>query len=336
MNFHGFAVHRPHAALEPYEFAPAKLGPHDIEVEISHCGICHSDVHIIDDDWGSSSYPAVPGHEIVGHVTARGSEVTAFSSGDRVGIGWQASSCGQCEWCIGGDENLCRENAATCMGRPGGFADRIRIDSRFAFAIPDALSSEHAAPLLCGGITVYTPFRTNNVKPEHRVGIIGVGGLGHFALQFARAMGCEVTAFTTSPDKADEARSFGAHHVVSSVDSDAHRTLRSSLDFILSTVYVSLDWKSYLGMLRPKGTLCFLSGLSGKLDLPSGMLMSGHRRITGSTIGNRTHIREMLDFAARHNIVAKTERYTPDRINEAMDRVRSGKARYRVVLDMTT
>ena len=334
MSFHGYAAFSRSAALQPYEFSPSALAPPDIEIEVSHCGICHSDVHIIDNDWGSSNYPAVPGHEIVGHVTAAGTGVHALAIGDRVGIGWQSGSCGVCEWCVRGDENLCSTSDATCMGRPGGFADRVRIDSRFAFSIPESLASEHAAPLLCGGITVYTPLRTNDVLPHHRVGIIGIGGLGHFAVQFAHAMGCEVTAFTTHPDKANEARAFGAHHVVSSTDTEEHRQHRNSLDFILSTVYVPLDWASYVRMLRPKGRLCFLSGLAGTLNIPSGMLMGGHKSVTGSTIGNRTAIREMLEFSARHNIAAKTEVYTPNRINEAIDRVRSGAARYRVVLDM--
>ena len=182
------------------------LGPHDVEIRISHCGICHSDVHLVDGDWGMGSYPMVPGHEIVGTVAALGPEVRHLEAGARVGVGWQRGACLACESCGAGDENLCAENEATCVGHHGGFADRIRLDGRFAFPIPEGLASENAAPLLCGGATVYSPLR-RWVKPSMRVGVVGIGGLGHLGLQFARAMGCEVTAISSTPDKEAEARS---------------------------------------------------------------------------------------------------------------------------------
>ena len=193
MGFRAYAAHEQKGPLAPFVYEPGELGPNDVEIRVSHCGICHSDVHLVDGDWGASSYPMVPGHEIVGTVAAAGPAVRQLAVGQRVGVGWQCGACLECEWCVSGQENLCAQEEATCVERPGGFAERIRVDGRFAFPIPDALRSEHAAPLLCGGVTVYAPL-ARFARPSLRVGVIGIGGLGHLALQFARAMGCEVTA----------------------------------------------------------------------------------------------------------------------------------------------
>ncbi|MBW2379632.1 MAG: NAD(P)-dependent alcohol dehydrogenase, partial [Deltaproteobacteria bacterium] len=256
-----YAAHEPGASLTSFDYEPDVLGPHDVEIEITHCGICHSDLHLIDNDWQSSAYPLVPGHEIVGTIAQRGALITHVDVGERVGVGWQCGSCLQCEWCERGDENLCASIAETCVGRPGGFADRIRVDGRFAFAIPDALSSELAAPLLCGGITVYSPLQ-QHARPQSRVGVIGIGGLGHLAIRFARAMGCEVTAFSSTAAKEEEARAHGAHHFVSSIDDTALKGQRESLDLVISTVNSPLNWNRYVSALRPNGVLSFVGALA--------------------------------------------------------------------------
>lgn len=333
MKINAFAAPKPGATLIPYQYEAAPLGPQDIEISISHCGICHSDVHLIDNDWSVSDYPMVPGHEVIGTVAQLGSAVTALEVGQRVGVGWQASSCLQCEWCLSGQEQLCRENKATCVGRPGGFGEAIRVDHRFAFPIPEALESENAAPLLCGGITVYSPLRLYNVKPHHKVGVIGIGGLGHLAIQFASAYGCEVTAFSTTPDKEAAVRALGAHHFVVSKDAAQMKAARNSLDFIISTVNVQLNWKDWLKILRPNGKLCFV-GAGGNVEVPAGILLMQQKTICGSSIGGRTEIREMLEFAARHGIKAQTEVMPATQVNVALDKLRKNEARYRMVLKM--
>ena len=209
----GLAAHAAGAELLSFRYDPGKLGAHEVEIAITHCGICHSDLHLIANDWGISQYPFIPGHEIIGKVTAVGSEVKSLEVGQRVGLGWQSNSCGHCEWCLKGQENLCPEAEATCVHRNGGYADRVRANDRFVVPIPDALDSEHAAPLLCAGITVYNPMRINGINPSSRVGVVGIGGLGHLAIQFARVFGAEVTAFSTSPAKEKEARALGAQSI---------------------------------------------------------------------------------------------------------------------------
>ena len=326
-----YAAREAGASLAPYDFEPDALGPHDVEIAITHCGICHSDLHLIDNDWQTSQYPLIPGHEIVGTVARKGPLVTHVDVGARVGVGWQCGSCLQCEWCERGDENLCSKIVETCVGRPGGFADRIRVDGRFAFSIPDALSSEVAAPLLCGGVTVYSPLR-QHARPQSRVGVIGIGGLGHLAIRFARAMGCEVTAFSSTAAKEEEARAHGAHRFVSSVDDAALKAQRESLDLIISTVNSQLNWKRYVSALRPDGVLSFVGALAELVSIHTGMLMARRRSVTSSPIGGRLTMREMLDFAARHGIGAQVETLPMSDVNTALDRLRRNDVRYRFVL----
>ena len=209
LKFKDSAVHAAGAELLPYHYDPGKLGSQEVEIAITHCGICHSDLHLISNDWGISQYPFIPGHEVIGTVAALGGEVRSLQLGQRVGLGWQSNSCGQCEWCLRGMENLCADAEGTCVHRNGGYAERVRANARFVIPIPDCLVSEQAAPLLCGGITVYNPLRTHGVNPSSRVGIVGIGGLGHLAIQFARVFGAEVTAFSTTLDKEAEARAAG-------------------------------------------------------------------------------------------------------------------------------
>ena len=232
----GFATHAAGAELLPYKYEPGDLKQSDVEIAISHCGVCRSDIHLIDNDWGVSQYPFIPGHEIIGRVTVTGSAVLGLNTGDRVGAGWQASCCGQCEWCLQGAENLCADSQGTCVHRHGGYADRVRVNARFVVPIPDGVDSERTAPLLCGGVTVYNPIRTYGVNPSSRVGIVGIGGLGHLALQFAHAFGAEVTAFSTSPAKEAESRSLGAHQFVNTRETKMLKKLAGYFDLILSTI----------------------------------------------------------------------------------------------------
>jgi len=331
-HIHGLAVHAAGAELLAYKYAPGELAPTDVEVRISHCGICHSDVHLMDNDWGVSKYPFIPGHEIVGTVTLAGSSVRDLKVGQRVGIGWQADSCGICEWCRRGDENLCAKAQPTCVGRNGGYADSIRVNSRFAIAVPEALESENVAPLLCGGITVYSPLRNLLARPSSRVGVIGIGGLGHLALQFARAFGCEVTAFSTSTDKEDEAKELGAHNFVNSRDSGALKAAAGSLDLILSTVSADLEFQSFVNALRPKGILCMLGASPSNLAIAPASLLSGDKAVAGSNTGSPSVLHEMLEVAARHNIKAITERFAMKDANEAIAKVKKNQVRYRAVL----
>jgi uncharacterized zinc-type alcohol dehydrogenase-like protein len=308
------------------------LGEDDVEVKISHCGMCYSDVHLIDNNWGNSKYPFIPGHEIVGTVTAAGSRVRALKSGDRVGIGWQANSCGMCEWCRKGMENMCPLAQPTCVGRNGGYADAIRVNWRFAVKVPDVLESENVAPLLCAGITVYSPLRNQGVRPSSRVGIIGIGGLGHIGLQFARAFGAEVTAFSTSKDKEQEALRLGAHHFVNTRATNALKKLAGSFDVLLSTVDSDQDWAGYLGALRPNGVLALVGAPPAPIPVQGFALISQQRSIAGSSTGSPSDLTEMLDVAARHNIKAVTERFPMDKANEALAKVKKNQVRYRAVL----
>jgi uncharacterized zinc-type alcohol dehydrogenase-like protein len=328
----GYAATKAKARLELFQYELKELGPWDVSIQVSHCGICHSDIHLIDDDWNFSKFPLVPGHEIVGKIIEKGERVAHLKIGDRVGVGWQAGSCMNCEWCEQGEEHLCSESRAVCVGNYGGFGEQVVADGRFAFPIPKSISSEAAAPLLCGGVTVYSPFRQYEVRPFMKVGVIGIGGLGHLALQFADAFGCEVFAFSTSAAKEQDAKKFGADHFVLSKNSKAFGRLKHSLDFILSTVNVNLDWGAYMELLRPKGKLCFVGVPPGDIKAVPFSLIVGERSMCGRVIGNRRTIREMLEFSARHKIGSRSEIMPIASVNDALERVRQNQARYRVVL----
>jgi uncharacterized zinc-type alcohol dehydrogenase-like protein len=289
-------------------------------------------LHLISNDWGISQVPFIPGHEIIGKITAVGSDVKTLQLGQRVGVGWQSNSCGECEWCSRGLENLCATAEATCVRRHGGYAEAVRVNARFAIPIPEAIASEGAAPLLCGGITVYNPLRSHGVNPSSRVGIVGIGGLGHMALQFARVFGAEVTAFSTSEAKEKEARALGAHHFVNTRESKAMREVAGKFDFILTTINADQDWMAYIQALRPTGTLCFVGVPPSPISVHAFPLISGTRTITGSPIGSPHMLREMIDVAARHGIKAQTESFPMAKVNEAIEKVKKNKVRYRAVL----
>jgi uncharacterized zinc-type alcohol dehydrogenase-like protein len=332
LSISAFAALAAKQALVPYDYEPAPLSRVDVEIDISHCGICHSDLHLIDNDWAVSRYPLVPGHEIVGTVAGAGAD-SGHAVGGRVGVGWQRSACLSCDLCKAGHENLCLQQEATCVGHMGGFARRIRIDGRFAFALPPSLDAASAAPLLCGGATVFAPLRRLGAKPGMRVGVLGIGGLGHLALRFLRAMGCETTAFTSSPDKRDEALRLGADHTASSTHAGELRAHAGRFDVILDTVPARIDWIGYLQALKPNGTLCLVGAPPGLMQFPASLLLSGQRAICGSDIGSPGAIREMLAFAAEHGISAQVEKAPMSEVNAAVQRVRENKARYRVVLE---
>jgi len=331
-EIHGLAVHAAGAQLVPYRYEPGDLKTNDVEVKISHCGVCHSDIHLIDNDWGISKFPFIPGHEIVGTVTAVGSLVRDLTLGQRVGIGWQADSCGICEWCRQGDEHLCAAAQPTCVGRNGGYADSVRVNSRFAIPVPEPLESEHVGPLLCGGITVYSPMRNHGANPSSRVGVIGIGGLGHLGLQFAKAFGAEVTAFSTSIDKEAEAKELGADHFVNTRDNGALKKLAGSFDLLLSTVGADQDWQALVNCLRPKGTLCVVGVPPSPISIHAFPLIAGQRSISGSNTGSPRDLHQMLDVAARHGIKAITERFSMAKANEVLVKVKKNQVRYRAVL----
>jgi len=328
----GLAAHAAGAELLTFRYDPGELGPQEVEIAITHCGICHSDLHLIANDWGISQFPFIPGHEIVGTVAALGARVRGLEPGQRVGLGWQSNSCGICEWCTRGMENLCLESEGTCVHRNGGYADRVRANARFVIPIPEPLESENAAPLLCGGITVYSPLRTHNINPSSRVGIVGIGGLGHIAIQFARVFGAEVTAFSTSATKEEEARALGAHNFINTRESKAMKDVAGTMDFVLNTGNADQDWAVLVQALRPTGTLCFVGVPPSPVSVAAFPLISGLRSITGSPIGSPHMLREMLDVAARHGVKAKTESFPMAKANVAIDKVKKNKVRYRAVL----
>ncbi|MGB9406150.1 MAG: NAD(P)-dependent alcohol dehydrogenase [Terracidiphilus sp.] len=328
----GLAAHAAGAELLSFKYDPGELGLYEVEIAITYCGICHSDLHLIANDWGISLYPFIPGHEVVGTVRAVGAEVLSLEVGQRVGLGWQSNSCGVCEWCSRGLENLCPASEGTCVHRNGGYADRVRANARFVIPIPEALESEQAAPLLCGGITVYNPLRTHGVNPSSRVGVVGIGGLGHLAIQFARAFGAEVTAFSTSAEKEEEVRALGAHNFVNSRESKALREAAGTQDFILFTANADQDWGAYVQALRPTGTLCFVGVPPSPVSVHAFPLISGQRSISGSPIGSPYLLKEMLDVAARHNVKAMTESFPMAQANTAIEKVKKNKVRYRAVL----
>jgi uncharacterized zinc-type alcohol dehydrogenase-like protein len=316
--------------LETVDLGP--LGAEDVEVAVEHCGLCHSDLSVLNNEWGISQYPAILGHEVVGRVTAVGTNAKALKAGQRVGIGWYSNSCMHCRQCLSGSHHLCAQAQPTIVGHRGGFATHIRAHWAWAFPLPDKLNFSEAGPLLCGGITVFSPL-VMYAKPTDRVGIIGIGGLGHMALKFAAAYGCDVTAFTSSESKFDEAKSFGATHVVSSRDSAAITKLAGSLDLLISTVNVQLDWGAMIGALAPNGRLNVVGAVVEPIPVSAFALILQQRSVSGSPTGSPVGIATMLDFAARHSITPQTEHFPLSKINEAFARLESGKARYRIVLN---
>ena len=319
--------------LEPFEYDPGPLGDEEVEIAVEYCGICHSDLSLLNNDWGMTRYPFVPGHEAAGRVVAMGPQAKGVSIGQRVGVGWNSHSCMHCKQCLMGHQNLCESLQPTLIGRHGAFANKVRAHWVWTMPLPEGLDSRDCGPLLCGGITVFAPLRELNISPTSRVGVIGIGGLGHMALKFCKAWGCEVTAFTSSDSKAEEARAFGAHHVVSTGDSKAIEKLAGRFDLIIDTVNATLDWNGLLNALAPNGKLHVVGAVPEPIPVPVFTLLMGQKSVSGSPTGSRGAIDSMLNFAARHNVSPQTEHFPMSKVNEAMEHLRSGKARYRIVLD---
>ena len=327
-----FAATAPKASLQAFEYTPGALGDEDVEIAVESCGICHSDLSMLDNEWGFSDFPLVLGHEVVGRVVALGSQAKRLKLGDRVGLGWNASSCGACSPCLSGNQNLCGKSQGTIIGRHGGFATRVRSHWLWAAPLPEGLDALSAGPLLCGGITVFNPIVQFGVQPTDRVAVIGIGGLGHMALKFLRAWGCDVTAFTTSDAKREEALQLGAHRTLNSRDDGALAKAAGSFDFILNTTNVGLNWNSYIAALKPKGRLHHVGAVLEPMAINTFPLLMGQRSISGSPIGSPATVDTMLEFCARHSISPVTENFPLSRVNDAIEHLRSGKARYRVVL----
>jgi uncharacterized zinc-type alcohol dehydrogenase-like protein len=342
----GYAAHDPSSPMAPWRFERRDPGPTDVRIRVEYCGVCHSDLHFVRGEWGAIQYPQVPGHEIVGRVVAVGDAVTAHQVGDAVGVGCLVDSCRECASCGDGLEQYCERGHTQTYGgveketgRPtqGGYSSEIVVDQRFVLRVPDGLDLAAAAPLLCAGITTYSPLREWKVGAGSRVGVVGLGGLGHMAVKLANAMGAEVTMFTTSPEKGADAERLGARRVVVSRDAAAMKGARNSLDVILDTVSVPHDLEALLATLRRDGTLVLLGGAPAPHSSPSAFsFIMQRKRMAGSLIGGLPETQEMLDFCARHRLGADIELLPVQRIDEAYARMLKSDVKYRFVLDMAT
>jgi uncharacterized zinc-type alcohol dehydrogenase-like protein len=331
-DINAYAATEAGGRLESFAYDPGQIGADEVEIRITACGVCHSDISMINNDWRGSRYPLVPGHEVVGEIVEVGSGVSHLKAGQMVGVGWTSHSCQTCSPCLSGRQQRCQTGTSTISGR-GGFADRIRVQHIWAVPLPDGIDTQSAGPLFCGGITVFAPFLDFDLKPTDRVGIIGIGGLGHLAVQFANAWGCEVTAFTSSMDKEDELKALGAHRIVNSRDKDAIKAERGHFDYILTTVNVSLNWSLFMRALRPEGKLITVGIIPEPMAIPANALVGGARMVAGSDTGPPDMVAKMLEFCVRHDIKPMIETFPMAECNDAIERLESGKARYRVVLE---
>lgn len=345
MNSQGYAAISAKADLTPFSFQRRELGAHDVALDISYAGICHSDIHQVAEDWGPALFPMVPGHEIAGVVTAIGSKVSKFAVGDRIGVGVFVDSCRNCSSCLKGLQQYCvegmtgtyngleRDGTTVAMG---GYSNNFVINEDYALHIPSNLPMDGVAPLLCAGITLYSPIKHWKVGPGVKVAVMGLGGLGHMGVKFAAAMGADVTVLSHSPSKRDDAIAMGAHHFVSTKDPENLTPLLKSFDLILNTVSAELDINQYLNLLKLDGTLVVI-GLPGKpYAVHAGTLLNGRRSLSGSMIGGIPEMQEMLDFCAEHQIVSDVEVIKADYINEAYKRTVASDVKYRFVIDATT
>ena len=328
-----FAASEPKGKFEPFEFEAGELGDEQVEIKVHSCGICHSDLSMLNNDWGMTAYPFVGGHEAVGEVVALGRNAKGLKVGDKVGLGWNAETCGHCEHCIAGFQINCPTLVGTIVGRHGGFADTVRCNWDWAIKLPDAMDISKAGPLFCGGITVFNPFVQDNISPTDKVGVVGIGGLGHLALQFADKWGCEVTAFTSDLSKTDELKQLGADYVVNSRSDEELARLAGKFDMILVTVNVPLNWDLYIQALAPKGKLHLVGAVLEPLPIGAFSLIMHQKSVTGTATGSPQVVAKMLEFCARHNIETVTESYKMSQINAAFAHLESGKARYRIVLE---
>ena len=340
----GYAASEAHAPLTPFSFERREVGPHDVRIEILFCGVCHSDVHQVRDEWGGSIFPMVPGHEIVGRVTEVGAHVKGFKAGDLAGVGCMVDSCQHCAECNDGLEQYCDNgftgtyNAKGKDGQPtyGGYSNSIVVTEKFVLSVSEKLDLARVAPLLCAGITTWSPLRQWNAKEGDRVAVMGLGGLGHMAVKFAAAMGCEVTVLSTSPSKEADAKALGAHKFVVTKDTEAMKGIRNYFDLIINTVSAPMDLTPYVGSLRLDGTMVLLGVPPEAPQLHAFNLIAKRRRIAGSLIGGIKETQEMLDFCAEHNVMSDVEVIRMDYINEAYERMLKSDVKYRFVIDLAT
>lgn len=345
-NTRAYAAQSADSGLAPYNFERRSLRNDDVAIEIDYCGVCHSDVHVVENDWGGSQYPVVPGHEIIGRVSAVGPEVTSYKAGDLVGVGCMVDSCRTCSACDSGLEQYCDEGMTATYGgidrhdgsvTMGGYSDNIIVSERFVVRVPDKLNAASAAPILCAGVTTYSPLKHFKVGKGHKVGVLGMGGLGHMGVKFAKALGAEVTLFTRSESKVAEAKKQGADHVVVSTDRSQMKAVSNSFDFLLDTIPVAHDLNPYLKCLKHDGTH-ILVGLLSPIEPPvnAGLLLLKRRVIAGSLIGGMPETQEVLDFCAEHDISCDVEMLDIRNINDAYVRMKKGDVKYRFVIDMNT
>lgn len=341
----GYAAHTHTSPLVPFNFERRDLGPNDVQIEILYCGICHSDIHQVRNEWGGSTFPMVPGHEIVGKVSQVGSAVTDFNIGDSVGVGCLVDACGECPDCRDDLEQYCNQAVFTYNSYDqhtggsnyGGYSNSIVVDRHFVLKVPDKLDLAAAAPLLCAGITTYSPLMHWQVGEGDKVGVVGLGGLGHMAVKFAHALGAYVVMFTTTPGKAEDAKRLGADEVVVSKNPDEMDRHRESFDFILNTVAAPHNLDAYTALLKRDGTLCLVGVPDHPHPSPEvGRLIFKRRSIAGSLIGGLKETQEMLDFCAEHNIASDIELIPIQQVNDAYERVLKSDVKYRFVIDMAS
>ena len=341
----GYAAHSANAPISPYEFERREVGPKDILIEISHCGICHSDIHQARDEWGGATFPMVPGHEIVGRVVKVGKGVKKFRVGDHAGVGCFVQSCGKCKPCKAGEEQYCDVHCAfTYNGTEmdektstqGGYSNQIVVHENYGLKVAKSAPLDRVAPLLCAGITTYSPLKRHGVKKGSKVGVVGLGGLGHMAVKIANALGADVTVFSTSPSKEKDAKKLGAKSFVVTKDPKALEKLEGQYDFILDTVSAEHDLNPLLSMLRRDGKLCLVGVPPKPAEVPAFNLINGRKTITGSLIGGIRETQEMLDFCAKKKIFSDVEVIPASKINEAYERTIRGDVKYRFVIDMKT
>lgn len=345
MNTKAYAAHSDSSPLEAWELDRRQPNPDDVSIKISYCGVCHSDIHFAENDWGMTQYPVVPGHEIIGEVTAVGSDVKNFNVGDMVGVGCLVDSCRSCPSCEQGLENYCLEGFVGTYGgvdkngnpTHGGYSDNIVVSERFVLRIPEGLDPKSAAPLLCAGITTYSPLRHINLSEGDKLGVVGMGGLGHIGIKLAKAMGAEVTVFTRSQHKIEEAKRNGADHVIISTDEEQMKAAVGSLNYILDTVPVDHDFNPYLQTLTLDGTYVVVGQITPVTQpLSAADLIFMRRSVVGSLIGGLPETQEVLDFCAEHDISCDVEMIRMDEINDAYVRMKNSDVKYRFVIDMST
>jgi uncharacterized zinc-type alcohol dehydrogenase-like protein len=340
----GYAAQQATTPLAPFSFSRRDPKEHDVAIQIEYCGVCHSDIHSTRNEWKNAVYPMIPGHEIIGRVTAVGSAVKKFKAGDRVGVGVIVDSCRTCTSCQAGEEQYCEVGATLTYGAQdkygdltqGGYSNNIVTDEHFVHRVSEKLDPAGVAPLLCAGITTYSPLRYWKAGPGKKVGVVGLGGLGHMALKFAHSFGAHVVQFTTSPSKIEDAKRLGADEVVISKDADAMKKEANSFDFIIDTVSAVHDLNEYLPLIKRDGVYCQVGLPEEPPTIHMGNLIFKRRNLSGSIIGGMAETQEMLEYCAEHNITSDVEVISIDKINEAFERVVKADVKYRFVIDMST